>query len=311
MKKIFFTIGLIMFSLAIFGQQWNGNSNTDDIIWRNGKIGIGTDMPTQKLEVLGNIKSSSSIFSSAYYLNGLEVLNTNSGFLYLGLGNFASGIYTNKKIRTTSSIEPYTNFSSNLGQSSARWGVIYGRDLDIKGELINIVPSTNTSGIYAASILNNSSENASQHGLYLQVETGGGYLIKSSINGGLTKDAFVINNQGKVGIGTTTTGTHKLAVEGTIGAREIVVETGEWSDFVFAEDYELRKLEEVESFIEENNHLPDIPSEKVVLESGVALGEMDAKLLQKIEELTLYLIEQNKEIQELKEEIKNLKETSR
>ncbi len=99
-----------------------------------------------------------------------------------------------------------------------------------------------------------------------------------------------INNSGNVGIGTTTTGTHKLAVNGTIGAREIKVEATGWSDFVFEDDYELKDLVKVEAFIKENNHLPDVPSEKEVLENGIQLGEMDAKLLQKIEELTLYLI---------------------
>ncbi|PXX95008.1 hypothetical protein DF185_22790, partial [Marinifilum breve] len=89
-------------------------------------------------------------------------------------------------------------------------------------------------------------------------------------------------SNGNVGIGTTTTGTHKLAVNGTIGAREIKVETDSWSDFVFEEDYQLKDLKEVESFIEENKHLPDIPSEKEVLENGIAVGEMNAKLLQKI-----------------------------
>ncbi|PXY01808.1 hypothetical protein DF185_03940, partial [Marinifilum breve] len=74
-------------------------------------------------------------------------------------------------------------------------------------------------------------------------------------------------------------------------------------------------LKEVESFIEENKHLPDIPSEKEVLENGIAVGEMNAKLLQKIEELTLYVIEQNKKIEalfqkneQLVDEIKLLKD---
>ncbi|PXX94333.1 hypothetical protein DF185_23000, partial [Marinifilum breve] len=66
-------------------------------------------------------------------------------------------------------------------------------------------------------------------------------------------------------------------------------------------------LKEVESFIEENKHLPDIPSEKEVLENGIAVGEMNAKLLQKIEELTLYVIEQNKEIKALRNEVNDLK----
>lgn len=111
---------------------------------------------------------------------------------------------------------------------------------------------------------------------------------------------------GSLGIGTITTGTHKLAVEGSIGAREIKVEASSWSDFVFENNYKLRTLEEVEQHIDENGHLPEIPSEAEVTENGINLGEMNAKLLQKIEELTLYLIEQNKENQEQRKLIEEL-----
>jgi len=111
----------------------------------------------------------------------------------------------------------------------------------------------------------------------------------------------------QVGIGTSTMGTHKLAVDGSIGSREIIVEPSGWSDFVFANDYHLQPLEEVEEFIHHNQHLPEIPSESEVINNGLNLGEMDAKLLQKIEELTLYLINQNKEIKNLKREVSSLK----
>ena len=128
-------------------------------------------------------------------------------------------------------------------------------------------------------------------------------------------DALTILNNGNIGIGTTTTGSHKLAVEGSIGAREVKVEASGWSDFVFEKDYELRPLEEVEEYITENHHLPEIPSEAEVTEKGINLGEMNAKLLQKIEELTLYLIEQNKRMNNLEtrnaaleKEISNLKQ---
>ncbi|MFH6985804.1 hypothetical protein [Marinoscillum luteum] len=116
-----------------------------------------------------------------------------------------------------------------------------------------------------------------------------------------------INNH-KVAIGTTDfSGNHRLRVEGSIGAREIKVEGGPgWSDFVFKNDYKLRTLEEVEQHISEKGHLPEIPSEAEVAENGINLGEMNAKLLQKIEELTLYLIEQNKEIKELQEKVRSL-----
>ncbi len=102
-----------------------------------------------------------------------------------------------------------------------------------------------------------------------------------------------------IGIGTSTTGSHKLAVEGSIGAREVLIDTDSWPDFVFEAAYDLRDLEEVETFIQQHNHLPEIPSEEEVIKNGVNLGEIDAKLLMKIEELTLYLIEQNKRIKAL------------
>lgn len=117
---------------------------------------------------------------------------------------------------------------------------------------------------------------------------------------------MVFNPFGSVGIGTTATGSHKLTVEGSIGAREIKVKASGWSDFVFENNYELRTLEEVEEHIAEKGHLPEIPSEAEVTENGINLGEMNAKLLQKIEELTLYLIEQNKENQEQRKLIEEL-----
>lgn len=96
-----------------------------------------------------------------------------------------------------------------------------------------------------------------------------------------------------------------LEVLGTIRATEVKVETG-WSDFVFEKDYKLPTLQEVENHINEHKHLPDIPSEAEVKENGVSLGEMQAKLLQKIEELTLYTIELNKTVKEQGEKIQKL-----
>ena len=115
---------------------------------------------------------------------------------------------------------------------------------------------------------------------------------------------------GNLGIGTTDPGVWKLAVNGNIRAKEIKVETG-WSDFVFYDDYKLPSLKEVETYIKEKGHLKDIPSAKEVDENGIFLGEMDSKLLQKIEELILYTIKQQKEIETLKEEKKELKSINR
>ena len=105
---------------------------------------------------------------------------------------------------------------------------------------------------------------------------------------------FYVNNNGNVGIGTTKP-THKLAVNGIIRAKEVIVETG-WSDYVFEEDYVLAPLSEVEAHIEENGHLPGIPSASEIEANGAKLSELVTLQMAKIEELTLYLIEKEKQL---------------
>ena len=125
-----------------------------------------------------------------------------------------------------------------------------------------------------------------------------------------TNTKVIFTNDGKVGIGTyELPGNYKLYVAGNILTEGVKVKLkSQWSDFVFKNDYNLRTLEEIENYIIENERLPDIPSESEVVENGINLGEMDAKLLQKIEELTLYMIEINKEVKTLKQENSDLKE---
>jgi len=108
-------------------------------------------------------------------------------------------------------------------------------------------------------------------------------------------------NSGNVGIGVNSP-QNKLDVKGTIHSQEVKVDMQNWSDFVFKKDYDLPTLNEVEKHINEKGHLENIPSEEEVLKNGINLGEMNAKLLQKIEELTLYVIKQNKEIEILKKQ---------
>lgn len=124
------------------------------------------------------------------------------------------------------------------------------------------------------------------------------------IAGGTAEDSkfnnshFTIASNGNVGIGTGNPA-NKLSVNGTIQAKEIKVETF-GADFVFEEDYELPSLEEVSDHIKEKKHLPGIPSAKEMQENGVGLGDLNIKLLQKIEELTLYVIQLQNEVKELK-----------
>lgn len=111
---------------------------------------------------------------------------------------------------------------------------------------------------------------------------------------------IIQQDTGNIGLGTYTPD-YKLDVNGKIRAKEIIVETG-WADYVFEEDYDLAPLPEVKDFIEENGHLPNIPSAEEISENGLSVAEMNTKMMEKIEELTLYIIDLEERINELEAE---------
>jgi hypothetical protein len=192
-----------------------------------------------------------------------------------------------------SNIRMYINQTGNVG---------IGTTNPINTFEVKIPTSTGASSIDGISIHDGATNRL---GINIGVNTEGEYSFIQAVKGGIGQKNIVINpTGGNVAIGTTTTGTHKLAVEGSIGAREIRVQATGWSDFVFDKKYSLPTLTEVEKHIKEKGHLKDIPSEAEVLKNGISLGEMDSKLLQKIEELTLYIIEMKKEIEVLKSKAK-------
>jgi Collagen triple helix repeat (20 copies) len=119
-----------------------------------------------------------------------------------------------------------------------------------------------------------------------------------------------LTGSGQVGLGTTNIGTYQLAVNGNIRSKEVVVETG-WADYVFEKNYNLPGLAELEKFIQKNKHLTNIPSAKEIETNGLHLGDIQKKMMEKIEELTLYIIEINKQIQSLKKEIITSKQHNR
>ena len=145
----------------------------------------------------------------------------------------------------------------------------------------------------------------------ITTSAGGGVVDYTSENSNMTtvdwtaRDLFADRN---VGIGTTNTQGYRLAVAGNVIAEGVKVELqGNWPDFVFEKDFELLDLNDVGKFIQEHGHLPNIPSAEKVQKEGIDLGEMDAKLLQKIEELTLYLLIQQQQIEQLTKQVQELK----
>ena len=241
--------------------------------------------------------------------SGNVFVGTRSGYSFtegvgnLFLGNYSGGTQTsvsNKLFIDNSNTDApliWGDFLKNIVNFNGKVGIGTTTpnqyNLDVHGTSNGMIRA------YGSSIGRLSLQNSTHH---YSTSVQGSTLLFFDETAGKTR--MLINSSGNIGIGTSTTGTHKLAVEGSIGAREVKVEASGWSDFVFESDYDLPTLEEVEKHIQEKGHLKDIPSAKEVEENGISLGEMNAKLLQKIEELTLYVIAQNKEIQELKKQNK-------
>lgn len=131
------------------------------------------------------------------------------------------------------------------------------------------------------------------------------YDSKECAAGGMCANRFTIMDDGKVGINTSKPQT-ELAVRGTITAMRVKVTTTGWADFVFDEHYVLPSLAELEKQILKDKHLPGIPATAEVEKDGLDLGDMQQKHMQKIEELTLYVIQQDKEIKQLREMVQLL-----
>lgn len=124
---------------------------------------------------------------------------------------------------------------------------------------------------------------------------------------------YISNATGFVGVGIDESSgalPYEFVVDGAIVSDEMVIKNIEPADYVFRDDYPLLTLEEVDKFIEQNHHLPNVPNQKDAIENDIGLGELNMKMLEKVEELTLYTIQQQKMIEELRfriQEIKNQK----
>jgi hypothetical protein len=115
---------------------------------------------------------------------------------------------------------------------------------------------------------------------------------------------LVIKPNGNIGMGTEDTYGYKLAVNGAIITEEVTVKVHEnWPDYVFHESHDLMPLDKLNSYINVNRHLPGIPSAAEISRDGLKVGAMEALLLEKIEELTLYIIQQDRKIVEMESKI--------
>ncbi len=230
---------------------------------------------------------------------------------YANAGNTSSGTVIYPTSRLT--IEPDGNIGIGTNSPKTVLDISGGaRDWNesIQGLLkgtVHIDPENSTNN-YGGAITFGASDDFSsgedgQAGIYVRSDGSYGtkmYFSTTDNYANGSKMAMMINHSGNIGIGTTTP-SEKLEVNGTIRTKEVKVESTPWPDYVFSDTYHLNPLSEVSSYIRENHHLPGIPTAEEVAENGIKLGEMNAKLLEKIEELTLYLIEMKEENEEMKD----------
>jgi hypothetical protein len=293
-------------------------------------VGIGINNPIRaRLEIQGRVGATVALFGSDAFGVGVSADNPEIGFNYFfnnGTKTIKAGYGANFGMDPGNGNVYLGNFSGN--QSSSDFGDISGYQyvltvtqsgnlgvgttspsmkLDVTGQGRLYGPPLTSPGFFGnltsggCFFIRNNSNNYS-----LNFDAGQIQAIRPNPNpqlSGTFASTLLINPYGgNVGVGTLDPGLYKLAVNGNIRSKEVVVETA-WADYVFHKNYRLLSLAELEKFIGENYHLPNIPSAEEIEKNGLSLGDLQKRMMEKIEELTLYIIEQNKKIIALEQKL--------
>lgn len=301
--------------------KWGGIASVQESYWANtsglalyaneteyvriksdGNVGIGTTSPASTLDIMGdNGGVDNRNFRVRYFqtsnqsvggaeLAGIAHVGGNWTAMYAKQGNAKSAAYFDGNVGVGTS-SPLSKLHISTNEDAISWNLI----------LNNSRNSSTVSGYGAGIKFKNSGnhEDWKWSGI-ASVQEGSWSNSTGLVLYADAKESMRIRYNGNVGIGTTTP-IEKLEVNGTIRSKEVKVEASPWPDYVFEPEYSLRSLEEIEKFINSAKHLPEVPSSRDVEENGIELGKMNALLLKKIEELTLYTISQEAKIKRLEE----------
>lgn len=285
--------------------EYNVTANLDNAFLRLGlsKASATQNSSRRPYAAIFQGASGTNVISNAIevsYLNNSDLPYAEIRGYFIEGAFVASGSQQNALFRPQGNgTELIVNYDGNIGIGKT----IPNEKLDISGAIrIN-------NGSNSWRFVTNSD------GSFSIKESGFSGTINIYKNGNINQNLLNLHN-GNVGIGTTLASNpnnYKLAVNGKIGAKEVVVETSSttWADYVFEENYPLMPLPELEAFLKKYKHLPEIPTAEDVEEKGQSLGEMNILLLKKVEELTLYLIQLEKKNEQMEIRLQNLEKNKK
>ncbi len=283
------------FALGVNG----GNSSfeirgSDHQAYFRGKIGIGTITPNSMLQ----ISSEGNPTYTETQANALQINGTDQS-LYMG-------VYSNNHVSYLQAADIGTGPSVlTLNPRGGKEGIGTGANIPLSTFQINSEGNPNNSEYQANAFQIIGNDQCLYMGASSTSSPRVSYIQSAQL--GFASNTLSLNARGgSVTIGTTDSHGYTLAVNGSINTESITCMTyPNWPDYVFAENYNLTPLKDIETFIYKNKHLPEIPSADDINKKGVNLGEMNTLLLKKVEELTLYIIDLNKQIQQIKQQIDN------
>jgi len=292
---------------------WSLNGSNHIFNNNGGRVGINTNNPEHFLDVYGNAR----VFGG--YLK-MQDFNSNNGTIqflntdgtpthHMTHLNFNGGLLMIQKLPATH-FDWVMDINGRVGMgTTAPETKLHINGGSTPGEVLRL-DGTNTQMLLAENNVTKGFFNLTGDDVKigtLASNDNGRFIIR--LNGG---DRMFVHPDGRLSVGTATPATgYMLSVNGKIISEEVRVELDvNWPDYVFKPGYKLPSLKQVENFIQKNHHLQGIPSAQQVKNEGIELGDMNKRLLEKVEELTLYLIQQNKKIETLENKVSVLEKNS-